>query len=614
MSYKKQTWTNNISTVDEDKMNYIEDGIYNVDRKTNTVTGAEEYNDEATYSVGDYCIYNNILYRAKTNTTGIWDASKWERTSIINEAEKSNNLEVHFLYRGDNSGDCMLIKAKDKNILLDLGGTNAATLINKLKEKNVSKVDYLILSHFHGDHCMGYTSNYDGQNFIDLLDSDIDFSNCIFIFPKNPDWNQFIYGDTADSKNRDIAGALYLPTLEANITNAINERSLTIIRPDEGDIINIDNETSIKFLNCDETRFIYYYDITFYNSGSGKYITNYNNFSMVAELTHKDHKFLFTGDLPIEAQAKISDELTYCDVLKVQHHGIGTAVNETYYKKISPKIAVVMENGYLTNTNKTLAGLRLFGTEIYSSNYSHDIVVTSTSSNLFAESDNGKYEQKENSQLAFLMNGIGGVSTLNTPISEYVIHANSDLNDYTTPGIYLLNSNLESIKNTPYDSQNKFSFKMIVEETINANRVKQTIYPVNSTDIYSRYIKVDALTYGNWELINSGNILFNLSSGGTSSDVTLSDSIQNYKEIEILYGVSGYHKSIKIAVNATSINIVLDGIYTGSQNMVIASQVCTLSGTKLTRGNSSAKNINLSTNAITNNDGLSFNIYKIIGY
>lgn len=29
MSYTKQTWTNNVSSIDEDKMNHIEDGIYN---------------------------------------------------------------------------------------------------------------------------------------------------------------------------------------------------------------------------------------------------------------------------------------------------------------------------------------------------------------------------------------------------------------------------------------------------------------------------------------------------------------------------------------------------------------------------------------------------------
>ena len=28
MSYTKQTWTNNVSAIDEDKMNHIEDGIY----------------------------------------------------------------------------------------------------------------------------------------------------------------------------------------------------------------------------------------------------------------------------------------------------------------------------------------------------------------------------------------------------------------------------------------------------------------------------------------------------------------------------------------------------------------------------------------------------------
>lgn len=609
MSYRKQTWTNNISTVDEDKMNYIEDGIYNVDRKTNTITGAEEYSDEATYSVGDYCIYNNILYRAIANTTGTWDSTKWEETSIIDETEKSNNLEVHFLYREDNKGDCILIKAKNKNILLDLGSTNATTLINKLKQKNVSKVDYIMFSHFHADHCMGYTTNYDAQNFIDLINSnEIDFSECIAILPNNPDWSQFIYGDTSSSTNRDIAGATYLPTLSSNIENAIIAKGLTIIKPTDKSIINVDDETTLKFLNCDPVDFINYYNVTYYEQSISKYITSYNNFSMVVEMKHKDHSFLFTGDIQLESEANIADDIDYCDVLKVQHHGIGTAVNQDYYNKLSPKIAVIMENSSLTGENKTIAGLKLFGTEIYSANESHDIIITSTSNNLYAESDNGKIDVEQNAQYAFLMNGIKGVSTLNLPINK--ITANSNLNDYLTPGTYLLNSNLSTIQNVPISG---VSFKMIVEEIISTTRIKQTVYPVNSNDIYTRYIKSDTSTYSEWRLVTPGNVLYN-STSGTTLDITLSDSIANYKEIEILYSIASYRGSIKTSVNATSPNIILSGIYIGSQNMVLGSQVCSLSGTRLTRGNSAGKNINLSTNAITNNDGLSFYIYKIIGY
>jgi hypothetical protein len=132
--------------------------------------------------------------------------------------------------------------------------------------------------------------------------------------------------------------------------------------------------------------------------------------------------------------------------------------------------------------------------------------------------------------------------------------------------------------------------------------------------IYQRYAYNQAFTQ--WEEISNKYkpaILYENTSGSTAN-VTLSETIANYSEIEIMYSVASYHKSVRIPIRATSLNVILDGSYVGSQNMVIGSQVCVLSGTTLTRGNSAGKNINLSTNAITNNANLNFYIYKVVGY
>lgn len=41
MSYEKQTWTNNVSSIDETKMNHIEDGIEGVDLKIDNIAGTK---------------------------------------------------------------------------------------------------------------------------------------------------------------------------------------------------------------------------------------------------------------------------------------------------------------------------------------------------------------------------------------------------------------------------------------------------------------------------------------------------------------------------------------------------------------------------------------------
>lgn len=43
---------------------------------------AEVYDDTKSYSWGDIRIYNNGLYRATGNTTGVWDATKWQQITI----------------------------------------------------------------------------------------------------------------------------------------------------------------------------------------------------------------------------------------------------------------------------------------------------------------------------------------------------------------------------------------------------------------------------------------------------------------------------------------------------------------------------------------------------
>ena len=53
----------------------------------------DEFSSSTTYAVGDFCIYNNVLYKCTTaiNTAGEWDESKWEITTVANEIAKSNS-------------------------------------------------------------------------------------------------------------------------------------------------------------------------------------------------------------------------------------------------------------------------------------------------------------------------------------------------------------------------------------------------------------------------------------------------------------------------------------------------------------------------------------------
>lgn len=51
----------------------------------------DEFSKLNSYAVGDYCIYQNKLYKCNTATSGDWDASKWTETSVGDELKSVNS-------------------------------------------------------------------------------------------------------------------------------------------------------------------------------------------------------------------------------------------------------------------------------------------------------------------------------------------------------------------------------------------------------------------------------------------------------------------------------------------------------------------------------------------
>ena len=67
----------------------------------------EEFSKLSTYDVGDYCIYENVLYKCVDPVTveGDWDSTKWIATSVTKEIASVNSNLVTELQSG-----CILAK------------------------------------------------------------------------------------------------------------------------------------------------------------------------------------------------------------------------------------------------------------------------------------------------------------------------------------------------------------------------------------------------------------------------------------------------------------------------------------------------------------------------
>lgn len=200
-------------------------------------------------------------------------------------------------------GDSILIRIKDKNILIDTGGKisyktkswkmkrknssiASSILIPYLKKEGVKQIDYLILTHGDYDH-MGESIN---------LINDFKVNNVIF---NNDDYND----------------------LELELINELNK--MKIIYYKNLDKLNINNN-KLYFLNT-------------------KIYDNENDNSNVIYFTLNNYKFLFMGDAGVKKEKDILDKynIKNIDFLKVGHHGSDTSSSKKFINNINPEYSII---------------------------------------------------------------------------------------------------------------------------------------------------------------------------------------------------------------------------------------------------------------------------------
>lgn len=94
------------------------------------------YNPEATYSAGDYCIYNNVLYKCNTaiETAEAWTADHWDATTVAAEIGELNQ----------NIGN--LIKTTTVNTTVSLtAGTHTGWTVNYTTPEGYSRLTFYFI-------------------------------------------------------------------------------------------------------------------------------------------------------------------------------------------------------------------------------------------------------------------------------------------------------------------------------------------------------------------------------------------------------------------------------------------------------------------------------------
>ena len=219
-------------------------------------------------------------------------------------------MDVHFIDVGQ--ADAILVLDGDKTMLIDTGDNknySREKLITYLENLDITKIDYLILTHPDADHIGGAPEVIQG----------FEVENCIL---PNVVKDTKIYENTLD---------------------ALEERDVNVIPPESGEVYTL-SEAQFRVLapNSEE------YD-------------DWNDYSVVIKLVFGERSIMLTGDAHVESEsemlAKYSKSELDADVLKVGHHGSRTSSGETFLDAVTPAYAVIScgaDNEYGHPHNETI--------------------------------------------------------------------------------------------------------------------------------------------------------------------------------------------------------------------------------------------------------------------
>lgn len=202
-------------------------------------------------------------------------------------------VEVEFLDVGQ--GDCTLISANGRHILIDAGENDQAdTVIAALRKKGIKKIDIAIGTHPHSDHIGG----------LDAVIEEFEVG-------------QVILPELTDEQTPTTKTYLDLLTV-------IADKGVPLKRPDPPEKIDIGGGTL-------ELR------------GPLAGYSDLNNVSVTVRFVYDGISFWIAGDCSKEAENDLLKEgqVVKTTVYKVSHHGSDTATTQPFLDQLAPQYCVI---------------------------------------------------------------------------------------------------------------------------------------------------------------------------------------------------------------------------------------------------------------------------------
>ena len=235
-------------------------------------------------------------------------------------------MRVHFIDVGQ--ADSAFIELGNGQTMLIDAGRSGGDVVDYIRNLQYETIDYVVASHPHDDHIGGMATVLNSFNIGKMY------------MPKQAHTISAFTNMLDVIENKDID--LYTAKAGTNILSSGN--------------INIDVLAPFSESN-----------------------SNLNNASAVVRITYGKTVMLFTGDAEHVIENQLLNSGIDADVLKVGHHGAGSASSSSFIKAVSPEVAVISVgegNSYGHPHADTLAILNEVGAKIYRTDEQGTIVVT----------------------------------------------------------------------------------------------------------------------------------------------------------------------------------------------------------------------------------------------
>lgn len=233
--------------------------------------------------------------------------------TVIKKEDK-NNLQIYFFNAG--KADAILVSKNNKYIMIDTGEELLASeILNYFKNNNITKLEYLIITHFDKDHVGSASKIIDNINIGEVLQSN---------YPKESEYYN-------------------------NYLNSLEKKNITPITVNDNYLINLEGlEITVNGPS------------TIYDNNES------NNSSLIVSIINSNNKFLFMGD---SQNPRIKDYLEIdkngYDFLKVPYHGHYLKRLDDIIESKNIKYAVITSSEEEKEDEKTVDILKKYNINYY---------------------------------------------------------------------------------------------------------------------------------------------------------------------------------------------------------------------------------------------------------